>query len=402
MNDIFDYDEYESPKKDNVLLDTNSKDNKSNKNNDVKKINKSKNSNNLNPEDKKNLIKSIVLIIVLIGLVFAIIFYTKSTKKDNNNSNSGNNSNPNTEIKDNTLEEKKVNIIDIDSNTRPYAVMINCHNAALPQAGLNNAYIVYELMVEGGITRMMALFKDKDVDKIGSVRSARTQYLDYVYENDAIYAHAGGAADADRRLANENINHVDVDGAYGIRDTSLNRAWEHKLFTTTNLIKKGATAKGYRLTTDTKSLLKYTAKEIDMTKYNSSVANNISIKYSDYRTSNYTYDSSSKTYLRSMNSTKNTDLVTGEQYKVKNILVYAVNYSSYCDHGYCLYQKIDNVGTGEGLYITNGYSVPIIWEKPSKNAKTTYKLKETGKELELNDGNTYIQIYPTSGKLTIN
>ena len=399
MNDIFDYAEYDIPKKNNVLLDTN---NKSNKNNDVKKTNKSKNSNNLNPEDKKNLLKSIVLIIVLIGLVFAIIFYSKSTKKDNNNSNSGNNSNPNTEIKDNTEEDKKVSIIDIDSNTRPYAVMINCHNAALPQAGLNNAYIVYELMVEGGITRMMALFKDKDVDKIGSVRSARTQYLDYVYENDAIYAHAGGAADADRRLANENINHVDVDGAYGIRDTSLNRAWEHKLFTTTNLIKKGATAKGYRLTTDTKSLLKYTAKEIDMTKYNSSVANNISIKYSDYRTSNYTYDSSSKTYLRSMNSTKNTDLVTGEQYKVKNILVYAVNYSSYCDHGYCLYQKIDNVGTGEGLYITDGYSVPIIWEKPSKNAKTTYKLKETGKELELNDGNTYIQIYPTSGKLTIN
>lgn len=403
MNDIFDYDEYESPKKDNVLLDTNSKDNKSNKNNDVKKINKSKNSNNLNPEDKKNLIKSIVLIIVLIGLVFAIIFYTKSTKKDNNKSNSGNNSNPNTEIKDNTLEDKKVSIIDIDSNTRPYAVMINCHNAALPQAGLNNAYIVYELMVEGGITRMMALFKDKDVDKIGSVRSARTQYLDYVYENDAIYAHAGGAADADRRLANENINHVDVDGAYGIRDTSLNRAWEHKLFTTTNLIKKGATAKGYRLTTDTKSLLKYTPNEIDPTTYtNNSVANDVSIMYSYYRTSNYTYDPTTKTYLRSMNSTKNTDLVTGEQYKVKNILVYAVNYSSYCDHGYCLYQKIDNVGTGEGLYITNGYSVPIIWEKPSKNAKTTYKLKETGKELELNDGNTYIQIYPTSGKLTIN
>ena len=264
MNDIFDYDEYESPKKDNVLLDTNnSKNNKSNKNKD---FNKSKNSNNLNPEDKKNLIKSIILIIVLIGLVFAIIFYTKSTKKDNNNSNSDNNSNPNTEIKDNKEEVKKVSIIDTDSNTRPFAVMINCHNAALPQAGLNNAYIVYELMVEGGITRMMALFKDRDVDKIGSVRSARTQYLDYVYENDAIYAHAGGAADADRRLANEKINHVDVDGVYGIRDTSLKRDWEHKLFTTTNLIKKGATAKGYRLTTDTKSLLKYTAKEIDLTK----------------------------------------------------------------------------------------------------------------------------------------
>ena len=85
---------------------------------------------------------------------------------------------------ENKKQEEKVDevkIIDINSDTRPYAVMINTHNAALPQSGLQNAYIVYELMVEGGITRMMALFKDVDVDKIGSIRSARTQYLDYVY-----------------------------------------------------------------------------------------------------------------------------------------------------------------------------------------------------------------------------
>ena len=74
--------------------------------------------------------------------------------------------------------------------------MINCHNGALPQAGLQDAYVVYELMVEGGITRMMALFKDIDSDKIGSIRSARMQYLDYALENNAIYIHAGGAPDA--------------------------------------------------------------------------------------------------------------------------------------------------------------------------------------------------------------
>ncbi len=352
-------------------------------------------------ENKKNLILSVVMILVLIGIIVGFIFYTKSNKENNNSSNKPSVTNPG---KEENKEEakKKVTIIDTESNTRPYAVMINCHNGALPQAGLNNAYIVYELMVEGGITRMMALFKDKEVNKIGSIRSARTQYLDYMYENDAIYVHAGGAADADRRIRDEGINDVDVDGVYGIRDTSLNRAWEHKLFTTTALIKKGATDKGYRQTTDVKSLLKYTTEEIDPTKYSgSSIANNISIQYSYYRTSNYKYDSESKTYLRSMNNTANTDLVTGEQYKVKNILVYGVNYSNYCDHGYCQYQKIDNVGTGEGLYITNGYSIPITWEKASKNSRTIYKLKETGKELELNDGNTYIQIYPNQGKLTI-
>ena len=306
-------------------------------------------------------------------------------------------------IKDEVKEEKKVTIIDVDSNTRPYAVMINCHNGALPQAGLDKAYMVYELMVEGGITRMMALYKDTEVDKIGSVRSARTQYLDYVYENDAIYGHAGGAADALKRISSEGINDVDVDGQYGFRDTSLDRAWEHKLFTSTKLLGEGVSNRGYRATTEVKSLLKYSADEIDLSKLDgSSAASNISIKYSDYRTSNYIYDSENKVYLRSMNDTKNVDLVTGEQYKVKNIIIYGVNYSNYCDHGYCAYVKMDNVGTGEGYYVSNGYSIPITWSKSSKNDRTIYKVKSSGEELVVNDGNTYIQIYPTSGGLSIN
>ena len=52
-------------------------------------------------------------------------------------------------------------------------------------------------------------------------------------------------------------------------------------------------------------------------------------------------------------------------------------------------------------YITEGKSIPITWEKSSKNSQTKYIVKETGKELVVNDGNTYIQIYPTSGNLAI-
>lgn len=301
------------------------------------------------------------------------------------------------------IPDKKVNIVDTNSKTRPYAVMINCHNAALPQAGLDKAYIVYELMVEGGITRMMALFRDVDVNKIGSVRSARTQYLGYVYENDAIYEHAGGAQDALNRIASEGINDIDVDGEYGVRDRNLNRAWEHTLFTTTDLLNTARDKRGFRKDTDKGLLLNYSAEEIDLSSYeNSRVANNISINYSDYRTSNYKYDSESKTYLRSMNDTPNTDLVTGEQYKVKNIIVYGVPYSNYTYSGYSLYQKIDNIGTGEGYYISNGYAIPITWEKESEKSKTKYKVTSTGKELIVNDGNTYIQIYPANRNLTIN
>lgn len=299
--------------------------------------------------------------------------------------------------------EQKVTIIDVNSKTRPYAVMINCHNEALPQAGLDQAYIVYELMVEGGITRMMALFKDKDIAKIGSVRSARIQYLDYVYENDAIYVHAGGAPDALDRIASERISDINPDGVYGMRDKSLNRSWEHTLFTSTNHLKGAVTEKNIRTTTDSTNLLKYSVEELDLSKYSTAKkVNDLSIRYSDYRTSIYKYDEANKTYLRSMNNTKNTDLVTGKQYTVKNIIAYAVPYTGYSIGGYSAYRKIDNVGSGDGYYITNGYAVPITWTKNSHNGKTVYKIKETNEELIVNDGNTYIQIYPTSGNLTMN
>ena len=281
--------------------------------------------------------------------------------------------------------------------------MINTHNEALPQSGLQDAYIVYELMVEGGITRMMALFKEADVDKIGSVRSARTQYLGYAYENDAIYVHAGGANDALGRISREGINDVDVDGQYGVRDTNLNRAWEHTLFTTTDLIKKGISNRGFRTESNVDNLLNYQAKSIDFSKFKDvKEANSVSIKYSDYRTSEYKYDTTKKVYLRSMNGYSNTDLVTGKQYEVKNIIVYGVYYTNYCDSGYCAYQKIDNIGTGEGYYISEGYAIPITWTKENEKSQTVYTVKETGKELVVNDGNTYIQIYPTSGNLSIN
>ena len=225
--------------------------------------------------------------------------------------------------------KSNVKIIDIYSKTRPYAVMINCKTEALPQAGLQDAYIVYEETVEGGITRMMALFKDKELAKIGSARSARVQYLPYVFENDAIYVHAGGAKEALDRIANENIDDVDVDGKYGVRDKTLKRAWEHVLFTTTDLLAKGVKDKGMRTTTTTKNLLTYAEEELDLSKYTTTkAAKKVSIKYSNYRTSIYEYNKENQYYLRFMNKQKNTDLVTGEQYHVKNVLVYGVKYNT--------------------------------------------------------------------------
>lgn len=305
--------------------------------------------------------------------------------------------------KDNKVQEKeKVQIVDLNSDKRPIAVMINTHKDARPQAGLSDAYMVYEIMVEGGITRMMALYtQDFNEEKIGSIRSSRHNYLDYVLENDAIYVHWGGSYVAYEQFDGLGIDRIDgmvYGNKYFTTDSSLKRSVEHTRFSSSELIKQGIEKLKLRTTTDKGYLLNYTADKVNLSeKDGSKVANNITLKYSNYQTVSYEYNSEEEVYYRSMSGEKHTDLVTGEQYHFKNIIAYSVKYNSY--EGTKL-QDLENIGSGEGVYITNGYSIPIKWTKKDRSSKTIYTYLD-GTEIDVSDGNTFIQIYPTSGKLTI-
>lgn len=343
----------------------------------------------------KILIIALIAVVLVAGIVCGIIFL-------------GGNKNETAETAVEPSEEamkvvlKEIDIVDVNSKTRPYAVMINNNHSAWPQCGVQDAYLVYELIAEGGITRMMALYKDADTAKIGSVRSARHYFLDYAQENDAIFVHWGGspAAYAELNLGMDHIDGIAEEGRTFFRDTSLKRDYEHTGFTSMEKVKKYAAEKGFDRDTNKDLLLNYSVKEVDLSKKENAIsANSVYIRYSDYHSTSYEYDEKNKVYKRSMSGTPNTDLVTGEQYTAKNIITYQVyNYTiSGDDKGR---QEFNNVGTGTGYYITNGYAVPITWEKTSDSSQTVYKY-ENGKEINVNDGNTFIQIQPQGQTLTI-
>lgn len=295
---------------------------------------------------------------------------------------------------------KKLKIVDENSKSRPIAVMINNNHEAWPHAGLQDAYLNYEIIAEGGITRIMSLFKDQDTEKIGSVRSARPYYLDYALENDAIYVHYGWSEEA-----RSDIQDLDVDNINGLTDTSvfwrdksLKKATEHTAFTSMENIKEKAKEEGYMRDTSKDLLLKYSVDEISLKNKEEAIkADNIYIKYSYYTDTSYEYDSEKKVYKRSMSNTPHVDAVTGEQYTVKNIIIIPIKNYSYDSYGR---QKLENIGNGEGYFITDGYSVPITWEKDSRTSQTVYKYKN-GKEIKVNDGNTFIQIQPEGQTLNI-
>lgn len=307
----------------------------------------------------------------------------------------------NMEASNNKEPEKKLQIVDLESKTRPIAVMVNNIGVAQPlQSGLNDAYLVYEMITEGGITRLLAVFKDQDTSRIGSIRSSRHYYLDYALENDAVYVHYGWSEQAESDISKFGVNNINgmINSHPFWRDNTLNVSSEHTVFASIEKIKETMETKGYRNTTDKDLLLNYSVDEVDLSSKEGVIkADNVSIKYSNYQTTSYKYDETKKLYVRYSNGEVRKDYVTKEEFTAKNIITYKVENYSMDSYGR---QELNNIGKGEGYFITNGYAIPITWEKSSETSQTVYKYLD-GKEITVNDGNTYIQIQPSNQKLEI-
>ena len=330
--------------------------------------------------------------LVVIGVV-GYFGYTKVYNKENNEANNNQTNNV----------VKKLKIFDEDSNERTVAVMINNNHRAWPHASLQDSYLNYEIIVEGGITRIMALFKGVNSmpEKVGSIRSSRPYFLDYALENDAIYVHWGGSNDAYNDMETLNVDHIDGiygEGSYFYRDRSGGQAYEHTGFTKGSMIKEAIQDKGIRNTTETKPLLNYSVDEIDLSTMEGAIkADDIEIVYSSYHTTSYKYDKENKVYLRSMSDEAHVDAVSDKQYTAKNIITYKLENVSLDSADR---QKLYNVVKTDGYYITNGYAIPITVEKGSRKGKTKYKYLN-GEEIKVNDGNTWVQIQPTEKYLGI-
>lgn len=346
---------------------------------------------------KKKKRKKIITLITLFIIIIIILVYLASTNKIEIKI-------PFTDVNTTKTEKKKLTIYDEDSNKRPIAVMIDNNVGYSSQVGLQDAFVTYEAIVEGGLTRMMAIFKDANTSLIGPVRSSRHYFLDYALEYDSLYAHYGWSTFAEndiKSLRVNNINGLYVDSAYW-RDRKI--AAPHNVFTNIETLYKSAENLGYQTTTDEWEALTITSDNVDLTKIKNKTctdtdcdtglvqANKVTIPYSNSQTRSYAYDSERKVYLRYMNHNAHIDRDSKEQYHYKNIIIIKVKNKTLDSYGR---QDLDTTGTKEAYYITNGYAIPITAKKDSRSGKTIYNYMD-GSEVKLNDGNTFIQIEPVN------
>ncbi len=290
---------------------------------------------------------------------------------------------------------------------RPLVVMIENHEESRPQAGLQNADVVYETIAEGGITRFMAIFYCDAIDTdltIGPVRSARTYFLDWAseYSDHPLYTHVGGAnlpgpADALGQLqkygwaGENNLNQFGLSVKECWRDDSYLKkanlvnyvATEHTMYCSTEALwrvaeKRGWAAKGEngKLWTDTFTPWKFE----DAKAVSGATAKTITFDFWE--------DFTGYTVKWNYDPTTNLDVLSNEPLKYGVIVTqFVTEKGPIDDHKHMLYGTI---GSGKAKIYQNGTIIDVTWAKKTRTSRTIFT-DAKGKEIKFAAGKIWME-----------
>lgn len=281
-----------------------------------------------------------------------------------------------------------------DMDKRPIAVMIDNHNRARWQSGLQAAELVYEYRVEGSYTRYMAFYLRNTPEKIGPVRSARPYFVTKALEMDSVYVHVGGSVQAKSDIKTLGI--ADIDGLNVPKKVFWRESHKkapNNLYTNMEVLVEEQLRKGYRDERN-RDYFSFNEKDEDM---DGQVCNGIIIRYLKPNTTKYEYDKAEKNYIRYKDGQVHLEELDNKPIRVKNIIIQEAGTRTIDNEGRL---SIDVIGRGRGKYISNGKIMDIEWIKDTKRGKTTYK-DLSGNEIKLNPGNTWVQVVDLNPNIEI-
>lgn len=291
---------------------------------------------------------------------------------------------------------------------RPIAVMVDNELTALPHFGVNQCDIVYEIMnstANKRITRLMCVMKDwEDITQLGSIRSVRTTNFMLAAEYNAIIIHDGGPFYINDYIARDYSAHI----SGGFARFSNGKATEFTEYVTYEDYTNPTTGKSYDGLKDRLAATRYsmtydkfypgkhfsfsddafllsatndvkTATDIDLP-----FPHNGSELFYNEETGTYDYYEYGNPHIDSLDNCVTT---------FKNVIVQCCSFVELDENGYLTYNV---VGSGtQGYYITNGEAIEITWSKDSEASLTHFYNKQTGEEIVLNTGKTYITLVPS-------
>ncbi len=277
---------------------------------------------------------------------------------------------------------------------RPVAVIINNHVQARPQSGLSSADIVFETNAESGITRYLAIFWSNAPQKVGSIRSLRQYYLEWLSEYDPILIH-DGCAETDNALTNACGNiylygtkDIATYGSWRLNDgirfaphneySSVTNAWEYAKKMNWNSF---PSISGWQFKKDA-DLASRGQRTLVKLVFHKEINNNGLYDVT------WTYDRPTNSYFRKVGNKIDIDQENNTQVSAKNVVIQQVQMSlAGDDHGRLI---VKTIGEGDAVILQDGKIINGTWKKASRLDRTKYYDSE-GKQISFNRGKVWIE-----------
>lgn len=299
-------------------------------------------------------------------------------------------------------------------NRRPLGVMIENHVDARPIIGQTRSDVTYEAVAEGGITRTLNIYFCQDVGDLAPIRSARTYFIDWLSEYNALYAHVGGAntpgpADALGQIRDYGILDLDQFGlGFPTYWRGTDKLAPHNVHSTTKKLWEAAKSRGDGWGPTDKNgkawdagFIKWKFKE-DASLEQRGDQKPILVPFwsqaPDYMVT-WQYDKTTNVYKRFMGTTEQIDPITKATIAPKNVIVQFETERDANDgypDGHLLY---GTTGTGQALFFIDGKATKGTWSKATRTARTKY-LDAQGKEVVFNRGQIWVEIIPVGNTVT--
>ena len=287
----------------------------------------------------------------------------------------------------------------------PVAVMFDNSADAFPQTGLDKADLVYEAFVEGGITRFMAVFWGQEADYLEPVRSARTPFVVWVSELNALYGYAGEAdtdngANAGGQIEDWGIKALNALGGAGtaafFRDDA--RYAPHNLVTSTTALRAAATRAGY---SGAPTVQPWLFRNPGDAPASGAPAGGIDIDFEGNRYAGqvvqWKWDTATNSYLRFEFGGPHVDGKTGKQLHFTNVVVMTAPATVVDSSGHVL---IDQIGSGPATVFSDGQSITGTWKKADRTSRTRF-YDANGNEIAFERGPTFIEVIGLQSTLTV-
>ena len=270
------------------------------------------------------------------------------------------------------------------------AVMVENLKSIRPQSGLSQASMVVEGLTEGGITRFMVVYQEKEASKIGPVRSARSHFVKLVKGLNALYAHVGGS-----KFALEDIKIYDIDDLNQFAYSSAFRRAKgisapHNVFTSTTLLRDAKKEKNipppsFSFKSDAPADARPPWQKVT-----------IDFSFPKYKVV-WEYDQKTNSYLRFNGGIAHKDAENDEQLKAKNVIIMITPTAKIPTTN-----LLDIVVTGSGRLqvMRDGVVTEGRWSKASVSAPLRFQDNQ-GLDIPLNRGQVWLELVPNANKVSI-